>query len=435
MAITWRNIGQSSNQGNSLISGAADTINRGLGQIRESAREVGQEQIRQYETQADLNTANILNQVQSASEDGLSQFDINNLSSQFGSQFDANAITSGIGDRANQLRTIARQATQDQLAQDSFGLEQQRTESTIALNQQRSDLATASASKIQQTDNYTAQALSNLGQYVSAEDARRQVIKNAPEGINATEAADATAQQWQAAIGTAKYTPIFEQAALQGQQQVDTLANEMQRKLDSHARSQGLNPILMGMSTDTTQNLEEVKASYNERISDSGALWKEDSVEPFIQEFTKKMDRPPTGAEAKYFLALAFEEGNLFTDDGLDNDNITQKLNEYKDMLGDSEKVNWYRQASNTINKAKGEYASKALSDIRKLQKKEISNNTTRFKGDYVESPVSERSFDPTKYINKDTLIDSSWLYKDFGTQPIKEQPKKVYNANTNTFQ
>jgi hypothetical protein len=437
MAITWRNIGQSSNQGNSLISGAADTINRGLGQIRGAAREVSQEQIRQYDTQADLNTANILNQIQSSDEGGLSSFNIDDLSSSFGSQFDAGAITSALGDRTNQLRTIARQANQDQLAQDSFDLDKQRTNSTIALNQQRANLAANEANKIQQSDKYTAKVLGDLGQYASAEDARRQILKNAPEGINASAIADQAANQWNAAIGTSKYAPIFTQVAEAGQQQVDTLASNALEKLDTQARAQGLTPALIGMKDNTEVDINAVKANYNERIADSGAPWKEDSVEPLIKKFTEKFKRAPSGKEAEYFLALAFEEGNFLTDDGLNNDNITEQLDNYYNMLNDSKAMSWYNQSKQAIEKARTEYSSKALSDIRKLQKQEIKNNQTRFKGDYVERPVNEQSFDPSKYINRNTLVDTSWLYNNAPKTKVKGTgtPKKTYNPNTNTFQ
>ncbi len=83
MAITWRNMGQSTNSGNSLIAGASDTIASGLKTIQSAAQSVTDEQIRQYDTQADINTAGILSDIGSLDQDGIDNFDINSLSKQF----------------------------------------------------------------------------------------------------------------------------------------------------------------------------------------------------------------------------------------------------------------------------------------------------------------------------------------------------------------
>jgi len=69
MAITWRNIGQSSNSGNNLISGASDTIAGGLDALRNAAQSVSDEQSRQYREDGKDNTAKAFNQLASLKAD------------------------------------------------------------------------------------------------------------------------------------------------------------------------------------------------------------------------------------------------------------------------------------------------------------------------------------------------------------------------------
>ncbi len=77
MAITWKNMGQSTNSGNSLISGASDTITSGLNSIQSAAQSVTDEQIRQHQQQVSDDTAkaiNTLNSYRADDAEGRGQF-------------------------------------------------------------------------------------------------------------------------------------------------------------------------------------------------------------------------------------------------------------------------------------------------------------------------------------------------------------------------
>lgn len=443
MAITWRNIGQASNQGNSLISGAADTITEGLGSIRNAAREVSQEQIRQYNVQGDTNTADILNQIQNSNDP--SRFNIDDLTSQFGNQFDAGAVTGAIGDRTKELRGIARNQFQNTLAQsaenraeEQLTLDKAKTTSSIALNNQRIEEGDATLAqqrlareKQDQIKKFSNSLLESLPEYGSEKELRNAVIKRGKDENLTTAEIGALSNEistvWNQSIGSSDLQPAIEQAKLQGQQESVLFAQEAQRKLDIKAKTDwGLNPVLLNISTDTSVDENEVYANYDAKAADANAPWKEDNTEYFKTQFTKMFQRAPTGAEAKYFLALAFEEGAIFglTDEGLNQDLIETPLKEYKAMLEDSDKVTAYREAKDNIRLYQQEFDKNAANQIRKIQRQQVKANQDSFKG-LKGNPVTPNDLDLRSAI-PDKLKDTSWIY-NLG----KSNPSKPKDAST----
>lgn len=440
MAITWRNIGQSSNTGNSLIAGASDTISEGLNSLRGAAREYSAGQIDQYNTGAERNTADILNRVQN-SEDP-SQINLAALTSEFGKQFDASAVTQSIGDRTNALRQIAREDTQDQLAQDKFGLAQEQlaldtTRTNADIN--RTNFLTQTAKDEQATiDNinaFTTDVLGSLGEYDSATELRASALNQAEErGIplaEATQAADQLVQQWGSTIGSFEMKPVFEGLIAQGQAQADTSAQELQRSLDIQARDMGLNPVLIGISQNQDIDFAETRAYFNEQAKESESSWDwtdDGTVDPLIDMFTRITGATPSGAELNYFASLAQSSGSL------DSDDVENKIKEYSEMLKDKAGMEWYRTKTQQLNQAKLEYANNAAKKLRELSKKSILQNQERFNRDPdPRNSVSDSDFDFRQFIPK-TLQSKAWLSEDAPEKKAKNVPKR-FNPNTNTFE
>ena len=138
MAITWRNMGQSNNSGNSLIAGASDTIASGLKTIQSAAQSVTDEQIRQYDTQSDINTAGILSDIGRLDQEGIDSFDVNSLKSQFGSQYDPTQIADALDARVNNLQDVAQQTLEND--RENTSLELQTLENTRAATRLASEL-------------------------------------------------------------------------------------------------------------------------------------------------------------------------------------------------------------------------------------------------------------------------------------------------------
>lgn len=434
MAITWRNIGQSSPTGNSLIQGGADTITEGLGTLRNVAREVGQNQIDEFNRGAEVNTADLLNRIQNSDVDNLQSFDINKLKSQFGNAFDATAITEGIGDRSEELRTIARQQSEDarlaaaevraderlKLDRQAASLEKSRVDSVIDLNEQNLTISQAEQAELSNFSTANNYLIDNLGNYSDLNSLEQAAITKAKElklnPANTAALVNSATSMWNTAIEPSpEDLNVFNVMAQNAAATNAEVATEARRKLDQQAKRNGLNPILLDFAQDTTVDLNDVVTSWNEKVKESGLPWKEDSAGLFLKTFNDKFQRPPTGKEANYFLAKAFSEGILGTDDGFDQDLIKDDLDNYHKMLTeDVAKVNAYRNAQRAINQGERSFGSKTASQIEKLKKTLRDNNRYSLGQDPYDVDPRNRKLDPkdvdfTKYINQG-LTKTDWF-------------------------
>lgn len=434
MAITWRNIGQSSPTGNSLIQGGADTITEGLGTLRNVAREVGQNQIDEFNKEAEVNTADLLNRIQNSDKDNLQSFDINKLKSQFGNAFDATAITEGIGDRTEELRTIARQQSEDArlasaeiradkqlvLAQQAAALDSLRTVSTLKVNEQNLNISQAEQAELSNFSTANNYLIDNLGNYSDLNSLEQAAITKAKElklnPDNTAALVSSATSMWNTAIEPSpEDLNVINTMALNAAETNAETATEARRKLDLQAKRNGLNPILLDFAQDTTVDLDDVVTSWNEKVKEANLPWKEDSAGLFLKTFTDKFQRPPTGKEANYFLAMAFSEGILGFDDGFDQDLITDGLDNYHTMLTvDVVKVNAYRNAQRAINQGERSFGSKTAAQIEKLKKTLRDNNRYSLGQDPYDVDPRNRELDPkdidfTKYINQG-LTKTDWF-------------------------
>lgn len=436
MAITWRNIGQSSPTGNSLIQGGADTITEGLNTLRNVAKDVGQNQIDEFNRGAEVNTADLLNRIQNSDVDNLQSFDINKLKSQFGNAFDATAITEGIGDRSEELRTIARQQSQDarlaaedvranerlKLDRQAAALDSLRTKSVIDLNQQNLNISREEQAEANNFSTANNDLIANLGDYQDLNSLEQAALVKARElklnPENTAALVNSAKTMWDTAIEpTPEDLNVFNVMAQNAATTNAEVATEARRKLDQQAKRNGLNPILLDFAQDTSVDLVDVTTSWDEKVKESGLPWKEDSSGVFLQAFNDKFQRPPTGKEANYFLAKAFSEGMLGTDDGFDQDLIKDDLDNYHKMLTeDVAKVNSYRNAQRAINQGEREFASKTTSQLEKLKKTLRDNNRRTLGQDpYDVDPrntnrkLNPKDIDFTKYINQG-LTKTDWF-------------------------
>ncbi len=69
MPITWKNLGQSSNSGNSLIANSSDTITGGIKSLQQAAQSMQDSEISQYKQEGKDNTAKAFNQLSSLKAD------------------------------------------------------------------------------------------------------------------------------------------------------------------------------------------------------------------------------------------------------------------------------------------------------------------------------------------------------------------------------
>ena len=142
MAITWKNIaGPNFGAANQLLSNASSQVGQGLQDITNVAKDVSDEQIRQYDKQADINTVDILSGINNLDAEGVKNFDISSAESNFGSQFNTDEIYDALNNRGDELRAESQLTLQnerdnkrDDLAQKKFDLNKLATESTMSIN-------------------------------------------------------------------------------------------------------------------------------------------------------------------------------------------------------------------------------------------------------------------------------------------------------------
>lgn len=437
MAITWRNIGQSSPTGNSLIQGGTDTITSGLNTLRNVARDVSQNQIDEFNREAEVNTADLLNRIQNSDKDNLESFDINKLKSQFGNAFDATAVTEGIGDRTEELRTIARQQSQDArldaeeiradkqlvLAQQAAALDSLRTVSTLKVNEQNLNISKAEQTELANYSTANNYLIDNLGNYSDLNSLEQAAITKAKElklnPANTASLVSSATSMWNTAIEPSeKDLSIINNLAATAAETNQESAKNARDKLDSEFRAKGFEPIYLNLANDTEgKPLIEVQAELSKQYDP-------DEVNKFItffkDKFSKTKDgkkipgRSPTGAEAAYFIPLAYES-QWYWPNGLDiNDSDFGKtIEEYRDTINNHPAVNDYKRAKTTINTAEREFGNKTLKKLDKLKKTMRDNNRHSLGQDpYDVDPrnreVNQNELDFTKLISN-KLFDSNW--------------------------
>lgn len=454
MAITWRNIGQSSNAGNSLISSGSDTVAEGLNTLRGVAQEVTNNELTQFNKQAEVNTADLLNRIQTSEEGNLGGFDIRKLKEQYGNAFNANAITQGLGDRTEQLRGIAREQSQEarlvaqenraeeqlKLAKDSAALDKLRTDSSIALNEQNLNISQSEQAELGNFSAANNTLLDDLGSYGSIRDVEQAALLEAkdrklnPE--NTAALVSRASNMWNTAIEPSAddLAPINNLAANAAEINTET-AKMARQNLDDNFRAQGFEPIYLDLANSKGgRTLEEVQGKLLKQY-DADEINK---FAPFFAEvFSKTVDgkkipgRAPNGDEAAYFIPLAYES-QWYWANGVDiNDSdFKKKLETYRDTLANNKAVETYHQAKQKINlgeRAFGEKAQKQLSDIKKRMRED--NRRMLGADRYDVDPRTNSNpadVDFTKFISKD-LYDKNWLNptsKPKSTQSYDPDPR-----------
>lgn len=446
MPITWKNLGQSANTGNRLIAGASDTIAQGLDSLRGAAQDVTNEQNRQFQTQADVNTAGILSDINRLDQDGVDSFDVNALSKQFGSQFDATGISSALDSRVGELNNLAQQETENTRANTSLDLEQQSatldktlTDSTIKTNVLNQEKATGqiAAQKLAKTkaDNYSAFSkgiTSDLANYKNVEDIKRTVART---GFEKKMSSEEITKATNATIGLFNNTLAIQkpqQAKLDAWavRQADFTkqsAKSQLAKLNNEASNQGINLDLVKIANepDSADNsMKSLSTQYDKVIKDSTgtSFGKEDSVVEFKSLLDKKFDEEGLGgstqAELAHFLSLGFDPGRLVQGTGFDFGKLDNEIKEYVALRKNKKGLEAYNTALTNIKEGVKETSRTQTKALKDIANKFKANNRTRFTG--TGDLVEEGNLFPTDIqdLRSDSLRNSGWF------SGVPRQPK-----------
>jgi len=387
MAITWRNMGQSNNSGNSLISGASDTIASGLKTIQSAAQSVTDEQIRQYDTQADINTAGILSDIGSLDQDGIDSFNINSLSSQFGSQYDSTQIANALDGRVSDLQDAAQQTLQNDRAGQRLD-SQLATDKLSRINtQDQIDLRNEAQSKTKAFNNFSnTQTMDLANKYSSADDIVQKVTK-------AGKAAGMSAQEIDQAITTTQglynknFNPTAEMSAkaTARKDQLNDFSNKAYETqllaLQNDAKTRGLNLDTVNLNSKASPEEQKVLdnsiAGWNDQVAGNDKPWGEQNTKQVESLMTKDLGRKVTIKELEYFLPFIFQEGTL-SSDYLNFEKDNKQWSEYKDQeLNKSGEMQDYNNAKLALDVAKNT-ATKNNED----RFKELSKNFTQKRKD-----------------------------------------------------
>ncbi len=419
MAITWKNIGQSANSGNSLIAGASDTIAQGINSIQAAAQSVTDEQNRQYETQADVNTANILSDINRLDQDGVDNFDVGALSNQFGSQFDATGVANALDNRINTLREAAQQEA-DNANRDLI------TDSRLATDQLNRDNLTGQIAareeakrKADKFNAFNREASNNLANYSSLEDLTRKVTQagqkagQSPQEINQAIQSASQTYNNNIELNPNQKAMLTERAALQAQQVKQSVAFQ-NNQLENDARALGIIPELAELSTTPDSKETSIKAlneQYGPLIKGAG-FGEQDSVTAFQTKLAKRFKESnlpsPNGAELKYFLQLGFDEGTFGTDDGLDIGSIEKEINQYIKMRENRSALRDYNKAKSDIQRGAEETAKAQAKDLKTYASTMRANNKARFTGEAIlfDNPIPNQVQDR----RTTTLTQQNWF-------------------------
>ena len=369
MAITWRNIGQSNNSGNSLIKSGSDTITQGINSLQNAAQEVSNEGTRQYNTQADINTADILSDINRFDQDEIDAFDVSNLNKEYGTQYDATGIADALDARVRSLQDAARQ---DKLDNDTFA--------TNALARQNSkgqiDARKDAKDKEEKFSNFSKQVNKNIGKYVGIDDLTDRVTKlGFEQNMSGEEIARAT--NTAKSLYESNIAPTQEDKALlqeHGQKQnqfTQMVVKEQLSSLDKQARENGIDPDLVNLQNEPDSPETTYEALAKKYDSSVGNEWLgEDSVKSFetklARQFADKNIPLPNGAELDRFLKLGFENSSTFlTSNGFNLDGIQDDIDAYIKMRENREGIDNYNKTKALIQK-KGQ-------EVTKLQAKHLA--------------------------------------------------------------
>ena len=418
MPITWKNLGQSSNSGNALIAGSANTITSGIESIQAAAQSVTDEQNRQYNTQADINTAGILSDINRLDQEGVDAFNIDSLTKQFGSQFDSTQIADALDNRVGDLRDAAQQTLENERADARLdsnlatqSLNRKNLTGQIATRERAEEKARKFAAFDKEVNN-------NLADYSSIEDIQRRVTK---QGQKAGQSPQEINQAIQSASQTFRNNieiqptqqALLDQRAQQQSLLVSQSIASQENALENAARKRGVIPELAELSTtrdDDTNNVQALSKQYDPIIADAG-LGKEGSVTAFQSLLAKKFKEQglgsPNGAELKYFLELGFDEGS-FRSDGLNFDNIENDLNKYLKMRQNKPALKSYQQAKAAIQNGARQTAKTQARDLKSYADTIRANNKARFTGE----GINFKEAIPTQLVDRrtDALKTQNWF-------------------------
>jgi len=416
MAITWRNMGQSNNSGNSLIAGASDTIASGLKTIQSAAQSVTDEQIRQYDNQADINTAGILSDIGRLDQDGIDSFDINSLNKQFGSQYDPTQIANALDSRVTDLQNAAQQTLQNERAG-------QRLDSQLAtdsLNRQNltGQMAAKEEAKRKEKafNDFSLDVNSKIGDYSNQDDIKRRVTKAGQKAkMSQPEIAQAIARVTDTFNNTIELDSnqkqfVSQRQAAQQLQVEQSVANQY-NKIDNAARTNGIIPELarLGTTPDTKENsIEALSKQYDPLINGAG-FGELDSVTSFQSELANKFNEAklsaPNNAEIEHFLRLAFDSGTYGTDDGLDTGLIKGELANYIKMKQNKEGIRTYLNARKEVDSGARESLSRYAKDIQSTIETMRNNNKVNFTGEGIKFDIPASGD-----LRGDKLKKSNWF-------------------------
>jgi hypothetical protein len=424
MAITWRNInGPSFGAANQLLAQGSKSVVSGLDSLRGVAQDISAQGTQRYETQADVNTASILSNINRLDAEGLKNFDVSQLEQEYGTQFDSSALMPALNNREGNLQATAQQdllnqrnAATDVRADTALQLDQADSASRNKLNESRGLLAQQQQDKANKIDAFSNTATGSIGTAKSAEELTQSLTKQAVEaGLTANEASstiNSVLGVYNQNIGNTQ-GQLDAAEALQGEA---TLRNqEYLRKqgetLDAKAKNLGLTPVMLDMQSDNEESIDKVYAEFDAASEDAEAIFgREDSTNKFKSEFTKLFNRPPSSKEARYWLSRSFDEGVGLSDDGLNHDLIKDDLLSYKKMLGDSATVNWYKDNKFKLAKSGRDAAlaqGKKLSQL--LQSQRESRQATYNGTSKPAMEVNDQFFLGTR---SESLLDPNWLNK-----------------------
>lgn len=393
MPITWRNLGQSSNSGNILIAGASDTITQGIDSLQSAAQSVTDEQNRQYQTQADVNTANILTDIGRLDQEGVDSFDVAALNKQFGSQFDSAGIADALDARVGSLREAAQQEadntnrdliTNSRLETDEL----QRTNLTGQIGA-RED----AKQKADKFNKFNREVTGDIGSYNNQEDLKRKITK-------AGQAAGMLPEEIQKSINVATNTfnnniaiqapqqALLDQRAAEQAQVVNQSVAFQNNALDNAARNRGIIPELVDLhnTPDGKGNtVGDIVDTYQNQVAESGSPFKEDSVVAFKSLLDTQLNEAglsnSNAAELNHFISLGFDEGGFFTDDGLNYDKVKAKVTKYAEMLKDREGINTYNKSKAAIQQGALDTAKAQAKDIARYGRMMLNDNRVDFTG------------------------------------------------------
>tara|TARA_R110002012_G_scaffold318308_1_gene536409 strand:- start:52933 stop:54204 length:1272 start_codon:yes stop_codon:yes gene_type:complete len=416
MAITWKNIaGPNFGAANQLLSNASSQVGQGLQDITNVAKDVSDEQIRQYDTQAGVNTAGILSNINRLDQLGIDSFNVEDLEKQYGTQYDPSQIARALDTRADELRGIEQLAKENLLAQSNLDLNKQRTDasvaasgSTVAKNNAAKELRDKEQTKQETISTFSNSILSSLGEFNSNKDLQNAISrKGSKAGLNSQEVDNVSASLSNLYAKNIEVSPEqqqqIERYAIESNDLNQLTTQNKLKELDREAEANGLSPILLNIKDDTSITVADVKKEWDPKVKDANAPWVESSVASVESMMTTELGRPPTAGELKYFLPFFFESGTTGDDAFNFEPDDSAEWKNYKNMLlNKSAEVKAYNKGKAFITQASKAVTKAQTEGLSNLTKKYRSNNASRFK---EQVPTEDIIFDPSKYVKMNKAL------------------------------